>query len=103
MKFGQIRLNPRRPRHVQKPRFGLHPKATPGFSALDTGQGAYRYLVINKPYGVLTQFRDTQGRPTLGDYVPVPDVYPGGRVDFDSEGLLILTNDGWLSHRLTDP
>ena len=59
--------------------------------------------MINKPYGVLTQFRDLQGRPTLGDYVNVPDVYPVGRLDSDSEGLLILTNDGGLSHRLTDP
>jgi len=103
MKFGHVKLKPRRPRLIRKPRFGLKQQARPGFSHLNRRVEGYRYLVINKPYGVLTQFRDAQGRPTLGDYVSVPNVYPVGRLDFDSEGLLILTNDGWLSHRLTDP
>jgi 23S rRNA pseudouridine2457 synthase len=56
-----------------------------------------------KPYGVLTKFTDAQGRPTLADCVHVKGVYAAGRLDMDSEGLLLLTDDGALSHRLTDP
>jgi 23S rRNA pseudouridine2457 synthase len=63
----------------------------------------HRYVVFYKPYGVLSSFTDDQGRPTLGDYVPVPGVYAAGRLDFDSEGLLFLTDDGDLGHRLAHP
>lgn len=56
-----------------------------------------------KPFGVLTQFTDPQGRPTLADYIDLPGVYAAGRLDLDSEGLLLLTDDGKLSTRLTDP
>lgn len=56
-----------------------------------------------KPYGVLTKFTDPQGRPTLADYIAVPEVYAAGRLDMDSEGLLILTNHKPLNLRLTDP
>jgi pseudouridine synthase len=62
-----------------------------------------RYLILNKPYGVVCAFTDDAGRPTLADFVPVTGVYPVGRLDFDSEGLVLLTDDGWLTHRLGHP
>jgi 23S rRNA pseudouridine2457 synthase len=78
---------------------------------------ACRYLLLNKPYGVLCAFTapedergereeergEREGRPTLADLVNVPRVYAAGRLDLDSEGLLLLTNDGWLIHRLGHP
>jgi 23S rRNA pseudouridine2457 synthase len=56
-----------------------------------------------KPYGVLSQFTDPEGRPTLADYISLPGIYAAGRLDFDSEGLLILSDSGPLNARLTDP
>lgn len=61
------------------------------------------YLVFNKPYGVLSTFTDPDNRPTLSGYIDVPDVYAAGRLDLTSEGLLLLTDDGELNHRLTEP
>ena len=60
-------------------------------------------IAFNKPFNVLCQFTDSAGRRTLADYVTVKDVYPAGRLDYDSEGLLLLTDDGKLQQRIADP
>jgi 23S rRNA pseudouridine2457 synthase len=60
-------------------------------------------IVFHKPYDVLPCFTDPEGRPTLADYIRVAGVYAAGRLDRDSEGLMILTSDGALAHRITDP
>ncbi len=62
-----------------------------------------RTLVFNKPYGVLSCFTDPKERPTLAGFIPIPEVYAAGRLDFDSEGLLLLTSDGKLAQRIMDP
>ena len=60
-------------------------------------------ILLNKPFRVLSQFRDADGRATLADYVDVRGVYPAGRLDYESEGLLLLTDDGRLQARISQP
>lgn len=62
-----------------------------------------RTILFHKPYDVLPCFTDPEGRPTLSDYIGVPGVYAAGRLDRDSEGLMILTSDGGVAHFITDP
>ena len=72
-------------------------------SGTSSRENVSRTIAFNKPYGVLPCFTDPNGRPTLADYIDLPGVYAAGRLDLDSEGLLLLTSDGTLAHHITDP
>jgi 23S rRNA pseudouridine2457 synthase len=78
----------------------------PGFvsqSIISARDNVLRTIAFNKPYNVLPCFTDPDGRQTLADYIDLPGVYAAGRLDLDSEGLLLLTSEGRLAHYITDP
>ena len=68
-----------------------------------TPQTEYHYVLLNKPVGYITAVKDQFGRPTVTDLVPIPGLYPVGRLDYNTSGLLLLTNDGDLAYKLTHP
>lgn len=98
-----MNINPQNPTHKQNARLlaDKNSKQDPR-KAIAPSIGR-RIVLFNKPFNVLSQFTDENKRSTLKQYIDIPEIYAAGRLDFDSEGLLVLTNDGQLANKLTSP